>query len=70
MNSTASLPAGGHELACRIAAVNDELLALARAAQAARETELSNVLHILARGLTDTSVVRQYLNLYNAPTKE
>ena len=70
MTSTVSLPRGGVELAGRIAALNDELLTLARAAQAAREPELSNVLHIVARGVAETSVVRQYLNLYNVPTKE
>ncbi len=70
MASTVSLPRGGVELAGRIAALNTELLTLAKAAQAAREVELANVLHILARGVADSSGVTKYLNLYNVPTKE
>ena len=71
MTPTGQLPAGGVELAGRIAALNTELLTLARAAEAAHETELSNTFRILARGLTDTSCVRRYLGLYHhITTKE
>ena len=69
MTLTVSLPRGGVELAGRIAALNDELLTLARAAEAAREPELSNVLHIVARGVAETSVVRQYLKSLQRPNQ-
>ena len=52
------------------AILNPDPRVLAGAAQTARETELANVLHIVARGVAETSAVRHYLNLYNVTTKE
>jgi hypothetical protein len=62
-----SIPVGGVELAGRSKDLHAEIETLAQAAEASRERELANVVKILSRALEDTSVVRRYLTLFNAP---